>query len=160
MKSSVQQALRTAMAILTLAGLGLVAATGTAWFDGLGRLPACGLLMLALATVFAAVFRRLHNEDRITRLEANLCRERNARTQADHALAEADLLLARLASRSRMQTADPVGQMCAIQAELTHLQLQIADEQPQLAQRLEQLRRRVERTLASLRNLPRAAEPG
>ena len=160
MKNSVQHTLLTAVATLALAGLGVAATAGTSWYEGMGHLPAWALVMLPLGATFAFVFHRLHNEDRITRLEAALCRERNARSQADQALAEADLLLARLAARSRKPAEDPASQMAAIQADLTQLQRQVAEDQPQLAHRLEQLCRRLERVTACLRNLPRAAEQG
>jgi hypothetical protein len=160
MKNTAQQTLRNAFAILALAGLGLAIATGTAWYESLDRMAACMLVLLPLAAVFIGIIRSVQREDSVTRLEAALCRERNARSEADHALAEADLLLARLAARARMHGADPASQMTAIGAELTQLQRQLANEQPQLARRLEHLCRRLERATASLRTFPRAAEPG
>jgi hypothetical protein len=159
MKYSAQQTLRSVFAIVALAGLGLIAANGTAWYERLDPMSACLLVLLPLAA-FAAVFRSVLREDRVTRLEAALCREQGARSQADHALAEADLLLARLAAGSRLQQTNPAGQMLAINAELTQIQRQLADDQPQLARRLERLCRRLEGATASLRNLPQAAEPG
>jgi hypothetical protein len=160
MKNTAQQTLRTVLAVVALAGLGLVVATGTAWYESLDRLSACMLVLAPLGAVFLAVVRSVQREDRVTRLEAALCREQGARSQADHALAEADLLLARLAARARVAGTDPAGQMTAIGAELTQIQRQLACDQPQLARRVEQLCRRLERATASLRNLPRAAEPG
>ena len=163
MKNPAQQALRTALALLAvgaLSALGLLAVSGTGWSDEPARLHAYVLFVVPVVAAFATVFLRMVNEDRITRLEAALCRERNARSQADQALAEADLLLARLASRSRAHRVDPTHQMTAIQADLAQLQRQVAAEQPQLAWRLEQLCRRLERATAGLRNLPRAAESG
>jgi len=160
MKTSAQPTLRTALAILALSGLSLAAATGTGWYDGLGRLTAIALVVLPLVGVVALLFRRVQSEDRIVRLEAALCRERTARSQADQALAEADLLLARLAANSRTGHPDPASQMYAIQADLAQLQRQVAPEQPLLARRLEGLCRRLERATTCLRNIPNAAEPG
>jgi hypothetical protein len=160
MKNSATQPVRVVFAILVLSGLSVLAATGVAWSGALGSLQACALVVVPLAIAFYVLFRRVQSEDRIARLEVALCREQSARTEADHALAEADLLLARLTTRSRGQLDDPAGQVVVIHAELAQLQRQFASEQPHAALRLELLCRRVERVAASLRHVPRAAEPG
>lgn len=160
MKNSAEHTMGQVVALAALAGIGLLGAAGTAWFDGLVRLPACLLAVLPLAAIFAAACRRVRDEDHVARLEAALCCERNARTQADQALAEADLLLARLATRARRHGADPATQMRAIHAELTQVQRQLVRDQPQLAMRIDALCHRLERVAAGLRTGPRAAEPG
>jgi hypothetical protein len=163
MNNPLMQTLRAILAVLLLSGLCLVAAGHLAW-SGAGRLPAIVLIVLPLAVVFTLLFRRVQSEDRVVRLEAALCREQNARSQADHALAEADLLLARLTARSRAGTADPASQAAAIHAELLVMQRQAEENQSQLALRLELLCLRVERLTSSLRKglaeTPRAAQSG
>jgi hypothetical protein len=160
MKHSATQPIRAVFAILVLSGLSVLAATGVAWSGALGSVEACALVVVPLAVAFYVLFRRVQSEDRIARLEVALCREQSARTEADHALAEADLLLARLTTRSRGLLDDPAGQVVVIHAELAQLQRQLAAEQPHAALRLELLCRRVERVAASLRHVPRAAETG
>jgi hypothetical protein len=160
MKNPATQPIRVLFAILVLSGVSVLAATGVAWSGALGRVQTCALIMVPLAVAFFVLFRRVQSEDRIARLEVALCREQSARTEADHALAEADLLLARLTTRARGTMDDPAGQVVVIHAELSQLQRQLAAEQPHAALRLELLCRRVERVAASLRHLPRAAEPG
>ena len=150
MNNPVLQTLRALLAVLLLSGLCLVAAGKLVWAGG-GRLPAIVLIVLPLGVVFTLLFRRVQSEDRIARLEAALCREQNARSQADQALAEADLLLARLTARSHAGGGDPAGQATAIHAELLLLQSQAAENQSQLALRLELLCLRVERLASSLR---------
>ena len=160
MKNSATQPIRVLFAILVFSGLSVLAASALAWSGALGSVQTCLLIMVPLAIAFYVLYRRVQSEDRIARLEVALCREQNARTQADHALAEADLLLARLTTRSRGQLDDPAGQVLVIHSELAQLQRQLAGEQPHVALRLELLARRVERVAASLRHLPRAAETG
>jgi hypothetical protein len=119
--------------------------------------PSC---LLGLGTLFALLFRRVRSEDRIADLEAALCREQSARSQADQALAEADLLLARMAARANGDCAgDPAGQLVIIQAELTQIQQRCGADQA-IRHRLELLRTRLDRLGTSLRADARAAEPG
>lgn len=160
MKNPATQPLRVLFAILVLSGLSVLVAAVVAWSGALGRVQTGVLVVVPPAIAFYLLFRRVQKEDRIARLEVALCREQSARTEADHALAEADLLLARLTTRSRNQLDDPAGQVVAIHAELAQLQRQVASDQPHTALRLELLCRRMERVAASLRHLPRAAEPG
>jgi hypothetical protein len=157
MKSVMQQSLRALIAAMLAAGL---------WWMGVGahalpdQLQSAALLMLGLGTLFALLFRRVRSEDRIAGLEAALCREQSARSQADHALEEADLLLARMAARANGDCAgDPAGQLVIIQAELTQLQQRCGADQA-IRHRLELLRSRLDRLGASLRTDARAAEPG
>jgi hypothetical protein len=119
-----------------------------------------GVLMLVMMTVlFATLFRRVRSEDRIARLEAALCREQKARTQADQALAESDLLLGRLTgSDTRRGNLDPLAQLVAIQSELLQVRRQYALEDPLLASRIDLLCTRVDRVAQAI--VGHVAEPG
>ena len=159
MKTVRHQALRALIAALLLGGLWQAMANG-----GLSALPqrvqTAALLLLGVGLMFAALFRRVRSEDRITHLEAALCREQTSRGQSDQALAEADLLLARMAARAAGDCAgDPFGQLVVIQAELTQIQ-QRCGADAAIRSRLELLRTRLERLGNSLRAEARAAEPG
>jgi len=124
------------------------------------RLRIAAVLLLGLGLLFATLFRRVHREDRITDLEAALCREQSARSHADHALAEADLLLARMAARaSGKGLTDPAGQLIVIQAELAQIQQRCRADQS-TRNRLALLRTRLDHLGTSLRSTARAAEPG
>jgi ABC-type nickel/cobalt efflux system permease component RcnA len=159
MNLAVQQALRALIAVLLIAGLWSAGvATGMTALPP--RLHIAALLLLGLGVLFALLFRRVRSEDRITDLEAALCREQSARGQADHALAEADLLLARMAERaSHNYEGDPAGQLVIIQAELTQIQQRCGADQA-IRNRFELLRSRLDRLGTSLRAEARAAEPG
>jgi hypothetical protein len=159
MKTFTDQALRTLFAALLMAGLWFVAPGA-----GAGALPQrlqpIALLGLGMAALCAMLFRRVQSEDRIAGLEAALCREQSARSQSEQALAEADLLLARITARANGNcSGDPAGQLVLIQAELTQLQQRCGPDQA-IRTRLELLRTRLERLGASLRMEARAAEPG
>ena len=120
-----------------------------------------GVLVLAMMTVlFAMLFRRVRSEDRIARLEAALCREQKARSQADQALAESDMLLGRLAAGpdGRRGTLDPLAQLVAIQTELLQVRRQYALEDPLLASRIDLLCTRVDRVAQAI--VAHADEPG
>lgn len=120
-----------------------------------------GVLVLATMTVlFAALFRRVRSEDRIARLEAALCREQKARSQADQALAESDMLLGRLtgSSDARRGNLDPLAQLVAIQSELLQVRRQYALEDPLLASRIDLLCTRVDRVAQAI--VAHATEPG
>jgi hypothetical protein len=119
-----------------------------------------GVLVLVMMTVlFATLFRRVRSEDRIARLEAALCREQKARTQADQALAESDLLLGRLTgSDTRRGNLDPLAQLVAIQSELLQVRRQYALEDPLLASRIDLLCTRVDRVAQAI--VGHVAEPG
>jgi hypothetical protein len=159
MKRFTHQALRTLFAALLLAGLWHFA-SGPAVFALPQRLQSIALVGLGLATLFALLFRRVRSEDRLAGLEAALCREQSARSQADEALAEADLLLARTAARANGDcSGDPAGQLVVIQAELTQLQQRCGADQA-IRYRLELLRSRLDRLGTSLRTEARAIEPG
>jgi hypothetical protein len=159
MKTMTHQALRAVIAALLLGGLWQ--AVGHDALDALPHRAQMGaLLLLGLGLVFSVLFRRVRSEDRIVRLEAALCREQSARSQADYALAEADLLLARMAARAAGNCAgDPAGQLVVIQAELTQIQQRCGPDQA-IRSRLELLRTRLERLGNSLRAEARTAEPG
>jgi hypothetical protein len=159
MKTVLRQAMYTLIAAAVLAGLWWIAA-GTSMAGRPERLHTGIMLLLGLGAMFALVLRRVHSEDRITVLEAELCREQSARSQADRALAEADLLLARMAARATGDCAgDPAGQLVVIQAELTQIQQRCGADQA-IRGRLELLRSRLDRLGKSLRTGNRAAEPG
>jgi hypothetical protein len=159
MKTVTHQALRALIAALLLACLWrVVGGAGAAALPE--RLQSAALLVLGLGTLLALLFRRVRSEDRIAGLEAALCREQSARSQTDRALAEADLLLARMAARANGDCAgDPAGQLVIIQAELTQIQQRCGADQA-IRHRLELLRTRLDRLGTSLRTGARAAEPG
>jgi hypothetical protein len=120
-----------------------------------------GVLVLAMMTVlFATLFRRVRGEDRIARLEAALCREQKARSQADQALAESDMLLGRLTGGAdgRRGNLDPLAQLVAIQTELLQVRRQYALEDPLLASRIDLLCTRVDRVAQAI--VSHADEPG
>jgi hypothetical protein len=124
------------------------------------RLQMATLLLLGAGLLFTMLYRRVQSEDRITDLEAALCREQSARSQADYALAEADRLLARLSARASGDgPSDPAGQLVLIQAELAQIQQRCGADQA-VGKRFELLRHRLDRLGSSLRAGVRAAEPG
>jgi hypothetical protein len=168
MKSVLLQSLRTALAVLLLAGAWQFAYRGPVIFEKPERLLAGALMVAAMAALFAVLFRRVRSEDRIARLEADLCREQNARSQADQALAEADLLLARLTARApgradAQEEAAPeallTAQLAQVQAELAQIQQHTALD-PVCAGRIGRARDRLEQVARTVRNTARAAEPG
>jgi len=124
------------------------------------RLRIAAVLLLGLGILFATLFRRVRSEDRIADLEAALCREQSARSHADQALAEADLLLARMAARaSGKGLADPAGQLIIIQAELAQIQQRCRADQG-TRNRLALLRTRLDHLGTSLRSHASATEHG
>ena len=125
------------------------------------RLQAGVLVLVMMSVLFAALFRRVRSEDRIARLEAALCREQKARSQADQALAESDMLLGRLTggSETRRGSLDPLAQLVAIQSELLQVRRQYALEDPLLASRIDLLCTRVDRVAHAI-VAAHAAEPG
>jgi hypothetical protein len=158
MKTVMQQAVCALIAALLLAGLWRAGADGAAALPA--RLLATALLVLGMGILFALLFRRMRSEDRLAGQEAALCREQSARSQADQALAEADLLLARMTARATGDCAgDPAGQLVIIQAELTQIQQRCGADQA-IRHRFELLRSRLDRLGNSLRSDARAAEPG
>ena len=167
MKSVWLQSLRTALAVLLLAGAWQLAYRGPVLLEKPERLLAGALRVGAMAALFAVLFRRVRSEDRIARLEADLCREQNARSQADQALAEADLLLARLTARTSglagSHDATPevllIAQLAQVQAELAQIQQHSALD-PVCAGRIGRARDRLEQVARTVRNTARAAEPG
>jgi hypothetical protein len=120
-----------------------------------------GVVVLVMMTVlFAMLFRRVRSEERIARLEAALCREQKARSQADQALAESDMLLGRLTgcAEGRRGNLDPLAQLVAIQTELLQVRRQYALEDPLLASRIDLLCTRVDRVAHAI--VAHADEPG
>jgi hypothetical protein len=159
MKTVMQQALCALIAALLLASLWRAGAD-TAVAPLPSRLGAAALLLLGMGILFALLCRRVRSEDRLAGLEAALCREQSARSQADQALAEADLLLARMTARATGDcSGDPAGQLVIIQAELTQIQQRCGADQA-IRHRFELLRSRLDRLGNSLRSDTRAAEPG
>jgi hypothetical protein len=129
------------------------------------RLQLGVLVLVTMTVLFAVLFRRVRSEDRIARLEAALCREQKARSQADHALAESDMLLGRLTGgndgrrgNGRRGTLDPLAQLIAIQTELLQVRRQYALEDPLLASRIDLLCTRVDRVAQAIAT--HADEPG
>ncbi|MCS0592409.1 hypothetical protein ACFQ09_05605 [Massilia norwichensis] len=159
MNTTMQKAMRVLTAALLLGGLCWLGASARVDAQS-ERLRIAAVLLLGLGLLFATLFRRVHSEDRIADLEAALCREQSARSHADQALAEADLLLARMAARASGNLApDPAGQLIVIQAELAQIQQRCRTDLGTCKQ-LERLRTRLDHLGASLRNHVRAVEPG
>jgi hypothetical protein len=147
MKTLLLQSLRATVGAL------LVLAVWLGWSDRdrmlamPGRLQAGALSLAMMAVLFVLLWRRVRGEDRIARLEAALCREQKARSQADQALAESDMLLGRLmgGTDARRCNLDPLAQLVAIQSELLQVRRQYALEDPLLASRIDLLCTRVDR---------------
>jgi hypothetical protein len=161
MKTIVLQSLRATLGALLLLGLWIGFSDSARLLALPDRLQA-GMLALVLMTVmFATLFRRVRSEDRIARLEAALCREQKARSQADHALAESDMLLGRLTAGAerRRGNLDPLAQLVAIQSELLQVRRQYGLEDPLLASRIDLLCTRVDRVAQAI-VAAHAAEPG
>jgi len=156
-----------AMQIALYAITGALLLGGMVWLGASARIDArperlriAAVLLLGLGILFATLFRRVRSEDRIADLEAALCLEQSARSHADQALAEADLLLARMAARaSGKGQADPAGQLIIIQAELAQIQQRCRADQG-TRNRLALLRTRLDHLGTSLRSNARATEPG
>jgi len=145
--------------VLLIVGLGLSERRHMPPMPGQLQLGVLALVMMSL--VFATLFRRLRSEDRIARLEAALCREQKARSQADQALAESDMLLGRLTASAdgRRGNLDPLAQLVAIQTELLQVRRQYALEDPLLASRIDLLCTRVDRVAHAI-VATHATEPG
>jgi hypothetical protein len=166
MKSAISRTLLLLCAALLLAG-GWRLACGDAWDGWPRRLTGGAMLAGGLAAACAFSFRRVRSEDRIARLEAQLCCEQGARSRADEALAEADLLLARLTIRrpdnfdgedvppeARLEV-----QLAQVQAELAQLQVQ-AELDMACTARLERARTRLEQVTRIVRSAARTVELG
>jgi hypothetical protein len=161
MKMLMHQSLRAALGVLLVAGAWLVTVHGAAWASLPARMNIAAALLLAIAVGFAVLFRRVRSEDQMAHLEAELCRERNARSQADEALAEADMLLARLNARSldACSQQDPLAPLAAIQAELAQIQHSGAIDAA-IAARLELLSCRLELVAKLIRSPGRCPATG
>ena len=161
MKSLLFQSLRIALGITVVVAT-CVGVTSHRQLPGLPERIVLGVVvLLALAISCVVLFRRVSSEDRSARAEAALCRERKARTQADQALAESDLLLERLTGGTvnRHDTLAPLAQLTAIQAELQQVRCQYALANPLLASRIDLLCTRVDRVAQAL-SVAHAVEPG
>lgn len=145
MKTLLNQSMRAALALLLLLGLSASVAFQGRMQALPVRLQVATLVLVAGAVLFAVLLRRVRGEDRIAGLEAALCREQNARSQADQALAELDLLLGRLSARGngRRGGVDAVAQLATIQAELIQLRQHCVLDDPLLASRVDLLCTRV-----------------
>ena len=151
--------MRAALGVLVLFAMWQVAAAGAGWQIDSGGMHASVLLLVALAALFGTLCRRVRSEDSMVRVEADLCRDRSARSRADAALFEADQLLARISGRrSAGLRHDPVGQLGLVQAELMQMQNGAAD--PAAAARIEMLRTRLELVAKAVRQTARTAEAG
>jgi len=156
MKTLLHPTMRAALGVLLLLCMWQLAVEGVGWAAWSGGVNAGVLLLAALVVLFGALLRRVRSDDRVVRLEADLCRERGARTRADEALAEADLLLARISGRSGVcGQQDPVGQLGLVQAELMQMQHGAAD--PAIAARIEMLRTRLDLVAKVVRQTARTA---
>jgi hypothetical protein len=151
--------MRAALGVLVLFAMWQAAAAGASWEVESGNMHASVLLLVAVATVFGTLWRRVRSEDSVVQVEANLCRDRNARSRADAALFEADQLLARISGRrSAGSRNDPVGQLGLVQAEL--MQMQNGASDPAAAARIEMLRTRLELVAKAVRQTAGTAEAG
>jgi hypothetical protein len=156
MKTLLHPAMRAALGVLLLLCMWQLAVEGAGWAALSGGVHAGVLLLTAIVVLCGTLLRRMRNEDRAVRLEADLCRERGTRTRADDALAEADLLLARISGRSSgCGPQDPVGQLGLVQAELMQMQHGAAD--PAIAARIEMLRTRLDLVAKVVRQTARIA---
>jgi hypothetical protein len=164
MKTAMLRTLLLVSAALLLSG-GWRLACGDAWDSWPCRLTGSALLAGGLAAACAFSFRRVRSEDRIARLEAQLCCEQGARSRANEALAEADLVLARLTIRRpdniEGQDVAPEArlevQLAQIQADLAQLQQQ-ATLDISCATRLERARNRLEQVARIVRSAARSVE--
>jgi hypothetical protein len=149
MKTLLNQSMRATLALLLLLGLSASVAFQGRMQALPVRLQVATLVLVAGAVLcialFAVLLRRVRGEDRIAGLEAALCREQHARSQADQALAESDLLLGRLSARGngRRGGVDAVAQLATIQAELIQLRQHCVLDDPLLASRVDLLCTRV-----------------
>jgi hypothetical protein len=161
MKTVLLQSLRVTLGALLLLALWIGFADHARVPAMPERLQAGVLVLVMMSMLFAALFRRVRSEDRIARLEAALCREQKARSQADQALAESDMLLGRLTggADARRGSLDPLAQLVAIQSELLQVRRQYALEDPLLASRIDLLCTRVDRVAHAI-VAAHAAEPG
>ncbi|WP_156116614.1 hypothetical protein [Massilia sp. 9096] len=166
MKSAISRTLLLLCATLLLAG-GWRLACGDAWDGWPRRLTSAAMLAGGLAAACAFSFRRVRSEDRLARLEAQLCCEQGARSRADESLAEADLLLERLTIRRPDNLdGDKVApearldvQLAQVQAELAQLQ-QLAALDGACSARLDRARARLEQVTRIVRSAARSVEPG
>lgn len=130
MKSTIMRTLLVVAAAFLLAGAWQLA-SDDAW-DGWSRhlalraIPAGGLA--AFATIAC---RRLRNEDRGARLDAERCCRRGARGRDDDALAEADLLLARLTVHTVAGAEDEPAPDSRLEAQLVQVHAELAQLQEQ-----------------------------
>jgi len=165
MKSAMSRTLLLLCTSLLMAGAWRPAC-GDDWDGWPRRLTSAAMLAGGLAAACAFSFRRVLSEDRIARLEAQLCCEQGARSRADEALAEADLLLARLTIRRpenfKGEDVAPEArlevQLAQVQAELAQLQQQAALDMSCSA-RLERARARLEHVARIVRSAARTVEP-
>lgn len=158
MKTLKHPTLRAALGLTLLLGMWQLAANHAGWAAASSAVCAGLLLLGSLGALCWALYRRVRSEDQVARLEADLCRERGARSRADVALAEADLLLARIRGRSAAGGQDPVGQLGLVQAELMQMQNGAAD--PAAAARIEMLRTRLDIVARVVRQAGRTVETG
>jgi len=159
MKTLKHPTLRAALGLVLLLGMWQLAADHAGWAAASSAVCAGLLLLGSLGALCWALYRRVRSEDQVARREADLCRERGAHSRADMALAEADLLLARIRGRSAAGgQQDPVGQLGLVQAELMQMQNGAAD--PAAAARIEMLRTRLDIVARVVRQAARTVETG
>jgi hypothetical protein len=156
MKTLMHPTMRAALGVLLLLAMWQIAAESAGWTVLSGGMHASVLLLVVIAALLGTLYRRMRSEDRVVRLEADLCRERGARSRADEALAEADRLLKRLGGGAASLRQDPVGQLGLVQAELMQMQNGAADLAA--AARIDMLRTRLELVARAVRQSARTAE--
>jgi len=161
MKTMLLQSLRATLGALLLLGLWIGFSEHARLLALPDRLQAGLVVLVMMTAMFVTLFRRVRSEDRIARLEAALCREQKARSQADQALAESDMLLGRLTggAEGRRGNLDPLAQLVAIQSELLQVRRQYALEDPLLASRIDLLCTRVDRVAHAIA-ATHALDPG
>jgi hypothetical protein len=161
MTTRMHPTVRATCGALLLLGMWQLAAAGAGSSADAAHLSTAVLLLASAAALFCTLTRRVRSEDRVLRQEADLCRERGARSRADDAVAEADLLLARIRGRSGTSASsghDPVSQLGLVQAEL--MQMQNGAANPAIAARIDLLRTRLELVSRAVRLAARTAENG
>lgn len=157
MKTMLHPTMRAALGVVLLIAMWQLAAAYAGWTTLSAGVHAAVLALVGVAVLLGTLSRRVRSEDRVVRLEADLCRERGARSRADAALVEADRLLARLSGGSAAGARqDPVGQLGLVQAELMQMQNGAAD--PAVAARIDMLRTRLELVARAVRQTARTAE--
>ncbi|WP_296949484.1 hypothetical protein [uncultured Massilia sp.] len=133
--------------LAALAGAGWPLARAGSWPAWPARLQLAVALLLGMGGLCGLLAWRVLREDRVARVELARCREHQARSHADLALAESDLLMDRLGAR---RDDEPGAELALIRADLLELQRCNAHDNPVLAARMELLCARVDRVVQAV----------